>query len=233
MTGWRLGAVTVFVAVGALLVVSAQASGGSDLRGGDSIELADLVTRQDRENQELSQRVEELTVLIREMRASSDSPESGGIRDDINHAALSAGVAPVTGPGLVVELSDADIPDVVPPGLNTEDYIVHQQDVEGVLNAMWAGGAEAVMVMGQRVVSTSSVRCVGPVLVLNGRAFYQPFTIHAIGDAADLEESLDASPAVAAYRNQAEVIGLGFEMEILDQIDMPAYEGGLGVTVGQ
>lgn len=229
--GWRLGAAAVFVACGALLVVSAQAADGTDLRGDGNVELVDLVKRHDRENQELSERVEELTVLINEMRESTGSTESEGVRSAIDEAAMAAGVTPVSGPGLVIELSDADLPAEIPPGLNTEDYLVHQQDVEGVLNAVWAGGAEAVMVMGQRVISTSTVRCVGPVLVLNGRAFYQPFTIHAIGNVSAMEGALDQEPAVAAYRNQAEVIGLGFEMETLEKIDMPAYDGGLGVTV--
>lgn len=233
ISGWRLGTIAVVVACGALLVVSAQASGGSDLRAGSAVELVDLVKRQDEQNQELTDRVDELTVLIEELRASSSTEESEEVQAAIDDVSLAAGLVPVEGPGLMIELSDAELPDDIPPDLNTEDYLVHQQDVEGVLNALWAGGAESVMVMGQRIISTSTVQCEGPVLVLNGRAFYQPFTIHAIGNVLDLQEALDESPAVAEYRNYADVLGLGFELEVLEEISMPAYDGGLGVTVGE
>lgn len=233
VSGWRLGAAAVFVACGALLVVSAQASGGSDLRSDDRVELADLVRHQDEQNQELTDQVDELSAEIDELRESSRTTESDEVQDAIDGVAMAAGVTPVVGPGLSIALEDATIPNPIPPELNVEDYLVHQQDVEGVLNALWAGGAEAVMVNGQRIISTSWIQCVGPVLLLNGRTYYQPFVVQAIGNALDMQDALDESPAVSAYRNQAEVIDLGFEMEIQEEIAMPAYDGGLGVTEGQ
>ena len=58
---------------------------------------------------------------------------------------------------------------------------VHQQDVEAVVNALWAGGAESMEVMGQRLLPTSAVICSGNVLPLQGKKYSPPFTISAIG----------------------------------------------------
>ena len=55
------------------------------------------------------------------------------------------------------------------PTVAPDDLVVHQQDVQSVVNALWAGGAEAMMIMDQRVVNTSAVRCIGNTLLLQGR----------------------------------------------------------------
>ena len=71
---------------------------------------------------------------------------------------------------------DAKIPaDQLPEGVGVDDIVVHQQDVQAVVNALWSGGAEAMMVMDQRLISTSAVRCVGNTLILQGRVYSPPF----------------------------------------------------------
>src|SRR4029077_21214912 len=81
-------------------------------------------------------------------------------RADSTRAA--AGFTAVHGPGLAVALHDAPRqPDGgLPAGARPDDVVVHQQDVQSVVNALWAGGAEAMTIMGIRVISTSAVRCV-------------------------------------------------------------------------
>ena len=88
---------------------------------------------------------------------------------------MEAGTQPVEGPAVVVELNDAKIPsDQLPEGIGVDDIVVHQQDVQAVVNALWAGGAEAMMLMDQRVISTSAVRCVGNTLILQGASTHRP-----------------------------------------------------------
>ena len=89
----------------------------------------------------------------------------------------------MTGPSLTVTLDDAPrTADQLPPGATPDDLVVHQQDVQGVVNALWSGGAEAMQIMDQRVIATSAVRCVGNTLILQGRVYSPPYTITAIGD---------------------------------------------------
>ena len=63
---------------------------------------------------------------------------------------------------------------------NINDYVVHQEDVEAVVNALWAGGAESMMIMDQRVLFNSAVICQGNVLLLQGKKYSPPFTVSAI-----------------------------------------------------
>jgi len=132
----------------------------------------------------------------------------------------------VTGPGVVVELWDAPVPpDLSASGLHPDDLVVHQQDLEAVINALWAGGAEALMIQDQRITSISSVRCVGNVLLLHGRHYSPPYEISAIGDPQGLQEAVLASSDVQLYLQYVDAVGLGWSMTESEQIDMPAYSG--------
>ena len=77
-----------------------------------------------------------------------------------------------------------------------------------MVNALWAGGAEAMMLQDQRVISTSAVRCVGNTLILQGRVYSPPYVITAIGDVEGMRQRLDADPSVTIYRQYADLLGL-------------------------
>ena len=85
----------------------------------------------------------------------------------------------VEGPGLVVTLDDSplweNMVDANGSSANINDYVVHQQDIEAVVNALWAGGAESMQIMDQRVLFNSAVRCSGNVLLLQGKKYSPPF----------------------------------------------------------
>ena len=120
-----------------------------------------------------------------------------------------------------------DAPAVEVEGYNVNDLVVHQQDLEAVMNALWAGGAEAMTVQGERLSATSSVRCVGNVLLLHGRQYSPPYVIEVIGDPEQLQASLDSSPEVAVYRQYVEAVRLGWSVTVLDSVVMPPFGGSL------
>jgi len=118
----------------------------------------------------------------------------------------------------------------VADGLSVDDYIVHQQDLEGVINALWQGGAEAMMIMDQRVIGTSAVRCVGNVLSLQGRTYSPPYSISAVGDIDGMTRALAESEPVTIYREYADQLGLGFDVTVGEaEMTFPPYEGTLGL----
>ena len=82
----------------------------------------------------------------------------------------------MVGPGLVVRLDDAnrDPGAALPAGVTSDDLVIHQQDLQAVVNALWQGGAQGIQVMDQRLISTSAVRCVGNTLILQGRVYSPP-----------------------------------------------------------
>ncbi|HEX6337352.1 MAG TPA: DUF881 domain-containing protein [Jiangellaceae bacterium] len=226
---WRYAAPLALAACGVLLVTSAKAADGHDLRGSGHAELGDLVRVAELRGEELSETAEQLRVEI-DALTNDDGPEKSRDQQDLEEFGELAGMTPVEGPGVQVTLSDAPEPLGLQEDQNLEDYIVHQQDLEAVINALWAGGAEAMMVMDQRIIATSSVKCIGPVLYLQGRSYGPPYVISAIGDIEEMLAALDESPGVAEYRAYANQIGLGYEMDVMANIPMPGYEGPLGVS---
>ena len=188
------------------------------------VDLARVETARLEENEEqvAALRKERDALVARQQPLPDPGPEGSAL------TALAAGQTPVTGPGVVVELWDAPTPpDLAASGLHPDDLVVHQQDLEAVINALWAGGAEAMMIQDQRITSTSSVRCVGNVLLLHGRHYSPPYRVSAIGDPEALERAVEASPEVEVYLQYVDAYGLGWSLEQQTTIDMPAYTGSL------
>ena len=132
------------------------------------------------------------------------------------------------GPALRVTLDDAKLAGgEVPAGADPDDYVIHQQDVQSVVNALWQGGAEAMMLQDQRVISTSAVRCVGNTLILQGRVYSPPYVITAIGARDAMRTALDTDPAVANLRDWSVAVGLGYDVGNVGQQTFPAYSGSI------
>ena len=108
------------------------------------------------------------------------------IPDAQHRLAGDAGLDPVRGPGLVVTLNDAqrDADGRFPRDASPDDLVVHQQDIQAVLNALWSAGAEGIQMQDQRIIATSAPRCVGNTLLLNGRTYSPPYVITAVGNPA-------------------------------------------------
>ena len=139
-----------------------------------------------------------------------------------------SGLTEVVGPGMRVALDDSSAdPADLPGNPGPNDLVVHQQDVQAVVNAFWRGGASAVQVMDQRIVSTSAVRCVGNTLILQGRVYSPPFTVTAVGDVERMGEALDDDPQIAVYREYVDVYGLGWSVDTEAQVSIPAYTGSV------
>lgn len=105
---------------------------------------------------------------------------------------------------------------------NIDDYVIHQQDVESVVNALWAGGAQAMMIMDQRVLFNSAVICSGNVLSLHGKKYAPPFTISAIGDPEALRKALNDSDAITILKQYVAAFGIGYKVETKTDLDFPA-----------
>ena len=98
-----------------------------------------------------------------------------------------------------------------------------------MVNALWTGGAEAMTIMGKRVISTTAVRCVGNTLLLQDAVYSPPFVIAAIGEPARLVAALDADPDVSVFRQYVAVYGLGYRVTRASAGTLPAYDGPLNL----
>ncbi|WP_082440252.1 DUF881 domain-containing protein [Bifidobacterium aesculapii] len=123
----------------------------------------------------------------------------------------------VEGPGISVTLDDSPMwEQAVDSSGSSEDidkYVIHQQDLEAVINALWAGGADSMQFMDQRMLFNSAIICSGNVVSLHGKKYSPPFTISAIGDPDELEKALDDSRAIGIYKQYVSAFGLGWKVE--------------------
>lgn len=227
----------VFAIAGLMFAAAATSSQGTDLRAERVVELRDLVGRQDGQVTRLEQQVAAQQRVVDDITAGrTGDPDAAQVRRDLDLLRSEAGMAPVTGRALRVTLDDAPIPDSDDPLWQTvtpDDVLVHQSDVEAVINALWRGGAEAIQVMDQRLVDSSSVQCVGNTLLLQGRVYSPPYVITAVGPVKDMRTSLWRDPSVREYRLWAEAVGLGYELERIPELTIPGYEGPVAVDYAQ
>ncbi|CAM3320819.1 Uncharacterized protein YlxW (UPF0749 family) [Stackebrandtia soli] len=217
----------MIAAAGVLFTVTATAADGTTLRTDEDVRLRELIPQRDDEVVRLEDRAARLRDEVDALaEAAAGDDEVAAELDRAQLYMYAAGLVPVRGPGVVVSLDDAPRQgDQLPAGATVDDVVVHQQDVQAVVNALWAGGAEAMTIMGVRVVSTTAVRCVGNTLLLHGRVYSPPFVIAAIGNNEAMSNALDASRGVRAFRSAAEAFGLGYSMTGDSDISMPAFDG--------
>jgi uncharacterized protein YlxW (UPF0749 family) len=165
-----------------------------------------------------------------------DDSQVAALQQQVDALRKPAGLAPVAGPGLTVVLSDAPkdkIDEATADGVGADELVVHQQDIQAVVNALWAGGAEAMTIQGQRVVSTTGIKCVGNTVVLHGVPYSPPYRISAIGDPGLLEASLAASDYIDAYLTVVRAHGLGYEVTSSTRLELPAYAGSTALKYAE
>ncbi|HMR49927.1 MAG TPA: DUF881 domain-containing protein [Arachnia sp.] len=226
----RIATVTVCVVAGVMITVSASAARGYDLRGDRASDLRALAASQHQRTAELRLQAEELRDEVEEL--GGQEPVSADVQNQLEEAAQAASVLPMEGPAVRVTLNDAPV-DVKPAGVDDDALVVHQQDIQAVVNALWAGGAEAMSIQGQRVIATTGIKCVGNTIVLHGVPYAPPYVIVAIGSHDAMEHALDASQALQTYRQYVAAYGLGYSQERLDNVQVPAFAGPLGVSHAQ
>ncbi|CAM5566242.1 hypothetical protein H114_20757 [Streptomyces gancidicus BKS 13-15] len=225
----RVLTVGIFALAGLLFFVSFDTAKGTNIRTDASLlKLSDLIHERSRKNAELD---ESNGALRKDVEALAERDDGSTEAEDARLAELEerAGTQKLKGEAITVTLNDAP-PDATAklPGYPEPqpDYLViHQQDLQAVVNAMWQGGAEGIQVMDQRLISTSAVRCVGNTLILQGRVYSPPYTITAVGDPEKLKKALAASPAIQNYMVYVNVYGLGWNVEDEGTTTLPGYSG--------
>ena len=110
------------------------------------------------------------------------------MKKELEKVRMNAGLLAGTGQGVVITLDDSNLPRQ--PGEDPNLFLIHDEDLLKVINELFAAGAEAVSVNGQRIITNSEIRCVGPTIIINSIKLAPPFIIQAVGDPEILETSL-------------------------------------------
>jgi uncharacterized protein YlxW (UPF0749 family) len=181
--------------------------------------------------------VDDLDEAVRELRGDVASAERRAARllqlDTAQAGRLSAladqaGTTSLEGAGLEVRLSDSDQEPASPDDAGA--YRIHDSDLQLVVNALFAAGAEAVAINDSRMVATTPIRAAGDTIVVNFRPLNPPYRVVAIG--ADRAE-FDDSPVAVRFRRWTRLFGLGFSVRQADDVTVPAYTGRVAITTAQ
>jgi uncharacterized protein YlxW (UPF0749 family) len=156
----------------------------------------------------------EIATLQEELLGDEGQPA----RDQIELDAVQAGVMPVTGRGLRLVLTDApsDDPDDSDPLLRVQDA-----DLQVVVNGLWAAGAEAIAVNGQRLTATTAIRSAGDAVLVDLVALSSPYTIEAVGDAVHMQTELARTRAGQQLATLRTTWGIGVQLTSESKLALP------------
>jgi len=225
LSPWRVGVPLVCLVAGLLLGATHGVSRGGEIRRGDAPRLVDLVRSEQSDVDRLNTERDRLAETIDATHGRSADTALAAMLRRSAELAVDAGLNPAHGPGMIVTLTDAprDADGRFPRDASPDDLVVHQQDIQAVLNALWTGGAEAIQMQDQRIIGTSAPRCVGNTLLLNGRTYSPPYTITAIGDVTAMQASLAAAPLVILYKQYVVRFGLGYTEQLTPDVRIVGY----------
>ncbi|MGH3367587.1 MAG: DUF881 domain-containing protein [Nocardioidaceae bacterium] len=226
--GWRLVVPLVFAMAGFLFVTSAHSSAGFELRPQGPAGLSDLVQTESSQVERLQARAGDLRADVDALTAQVGAAANEAVAARTHDLLQNAQMLKVSGPGLAVTLDDAPADQPVPEGFDANALVVHQQDLQAVVNALWAGGAEGMTLQGQRLISTTGIKCVGNTVLLHGVPYSPPYRVVAVGDPLSLQRALDESQYVQTYLDYTRPpINIGWKVELLAHTTLPGYQGAV------
>jgi uncharacterized protein YlxW (UPF0749 family) len=192
------------------------------------------IRRLEAEQEELKERIgqmrEALDSYRRDLAARTEMLRE--INTELERQKMIAGLLAVQGPGVQVVLDDSSIRSV-PVSANPSDYLIHEYDLRDVVNLLWLAGSEAIAVNNERIVTTTSIYCVGNTILINDTRLSPPYVIQAIGDPT-LQEDLLSNPAyLKELKQRVELYGVQFKVNRLKTLIIPAYKGGFAIRYAQ
>lgn len=212
-----------------MLVVAVLVVAGNQDRPGPRLarkdRLVDLIRLEDQRARALRAELDALKAQMAELEQgiSGRTRQLGQLKRSASLLNPFAGLTAVTGPGVRIVLRDSTLRSS--PSGDPNDLVIHEQDLQAVVNALWAAGAEAIAINGERITGTSAIRCVGNTLLLHGSVYSPPYRIAAVGNETALRKGLDEDPLVERFRIAVEEFRLGFDVGVVQRLDVPAFRG--------
>jgi uncharacterized protein YlxW (UPF0749 family) len=154
--------------------------------------------------------------LRRSALARSDAGQEA--RQELDRAADAAGAVPVSGAGTVITVDDSRTPR---SGTTQQDGRIYDQDLQRLVNGLWAAGATAVAINGQRMTATTAIRSAGDAILVDYRPLSPPYTVSALGG-ADLGKDFAGSAASRAFRTLKATFGIRYDIRQEGSVRLPA-----------
>lgn len=219
---------TSFVAVAALVAVGALwgvAAAQTRERAPAAQRIRDaLVTEARRRTAATDRLAEQEAALRKETAAARDAQlrqtaEGRTLSEELTRLEIAVGAAPVRGPGLVVTLDDG------PDGTDSPDSgRITAGELQSIVNALWAAGAEAITVNDRRISALTAIREAGEAILVDYRPVAPPYVVRAVGDRDAMEPAFADSPTARRFRTFVDVVGIRFDVRRAQRLDLPGIE---------
>jgi uncharacterized protein YlxW (UPF0749 family) len=226
--GQLLVALTLLIAGLLAAVTYGEAAAGAQGREQARQALRGDIVRESETTDDLVAQSEELNRQVTRTRQQALAASVVGQRalEELAEAEQAAAVVAVSGPGLRVTMDNA------PPAAHSDPVggsdqvalagIVQDGDLQLVVNALWASGAEAISINGQRIGATTAIRQAGDAILVDLRPVTTPYEVSAIGDPDDLRNAFLETPEASSLAGLSRDYGVVFEFARADELDLPA-----------
>lgn len=167
---------------------------------------------------DLQTQIDDLTAEVGTLQSEVLGDDDLALRDAADDVAVESGVVPVEGRGLRLELSDApsDDPDTQDPRERVQDG-----DLQVVVNGLWASGAEAIAINGQRLTSMTAIRSAGDAVLVDLVPLSSPYKVDAIGDPVAMQTALARTTAGQLMSTLRTTFGIGVQMSSQSRLKLP------------
>ncbi len=217
MRNWQVSIALVCILLGIFLVAQLRTQ---QAKGPASLGRLDALSELYKHSEEQRELLELEVAKLREQLTEQEKATESAVAEELQKLRILSGLTSLSGPGIVLTLDDSKLK-------GNEDapadmYLIHYEDLLLVVNELFAAGAEAVSINGQRIITTSEIRCAGPTILVNSTRVTPPFEILAIGDAQTLQSSLEMRGGVLEPMRPW---GIQISITQKDQITVPPYKG--------
>lgn len=162
------------------------------------------------------------------IKASSNNVTNVEPKMELDYLRLICGLTEVTGDGVIITLNDAEEPKML-EGDAVMDYIIHDSDILNVVNQLRVGGAQAISINNERIISTSEQVCAGPTIKVNSNRYAVPYEIKAIGDPDQLYSALNESGIL----DEMSALGKRVTMTRKEGIEIPKFSNDISGLISK
>ncbi|MCR5662948.1 MAG: DUF881 domain-containing protein [bacterium] len=230
---WKIPVALACILLGIMIGLQYRTQANNiPVQADDRRKMLELVRTLEAERNKLSSELTEVRGRIADIEDAAGKRDSLSkqVQEQLMRSRIEAGLTGMKGPGVTVTLTDS--PRTPAPDEDPYFYIIHDVDLQALVNELWAAGAEAVSVNEQRVVTRTSIRCVGPTVLVNGVRLAAPYTVKGIGP-SDLETALRMPGGF--LDSMAPLISRGGEVKVSRTADLSIapFEGSLAFRYSQ
>jgi len=230
---WQAPITVACIFLGILVSLQFRAQKDNNRVPQETKELTKMVRNLESERNKLQDELKETRSRLTgiEERLSKGEGVNRQLLKNFEEARMQAGLLGMKGPG--VEITMDDSPRSRPTDADPYFYIVHDVDLQALVNELWAAGAEAVSINDQRIVNRSSIRCAGPAILVNTVRLSPPYVVRGIGPAADIDRGLRMPGGFVDSMNMLVKNGGEVKLKQVADVAVPPFGGSLGYRYAQ